>query len=111
MALSERARSSYARRTRDRRDDALIQWRKDRDAHLQAVHYKCEIGPILAEHGLLAYRDCQGRADTCHHGRARGMGGSRDNSILFATCPACHSYVEANPMIAETVGVKVRHGM
>ena len=110
MALSERARAHYAERTKTRREDRLIAWREARDAHLEATKWRCEIGPLLAAADIGAYRQCAGRADTCHHALARGMGGSSDDSELLSTCPPCHAWTEANPRLAELIGAKVRHG-
>ena len=110
MALSERAKAFYEDRTRTRREDRLIAWREARDAHLEATKWRCEIGPLLAAHDIGAYRQCVGRADTCHHALARGMGGSADDSTLLSACDPCHRFVEANPRLAELIGAKVRHG-
>jgi hypothetical protein len=84
-------------------------WRSARDAHLMEVGNQCEIGPLLAEARIPAYRQCVGRATTCHHALARGMGGSRDNSVLLATCDPCHHWAESHPAEAEAIGAKVRH--
>lgn len=57
---------------------------------------------------------CRGRAESVHHRRKKGQGGTWDPSNLVAVCghgtAGCHGHIEANPVWASGQGLWLRAG-
>lgn len=86
------------RRTSSKRRRGHRAWKRIVDQRLIETGGGCEIGTP----------DCTGAANQGHHRKLLSQGGANVPENCLATCPACHSWVHANPAEAYRRGWMLR---
>ena len=108
---AELDRSTELKPRSDERQKLMKEHRIPAIEAMVAEGRRCEIGPVLAHHGLDGGRSCIGRIEGLHELRKRSAGGSLINPAnLMPACNPCNGWVEDYPEESHILGFVVREG-